>query len=83
MKKEIFNRLAPLWDVVGAVEELMDENSKLRKENAYLRERVEWFENSLNENAKAAGKAMHSVIQACLDGRIKINDNNETVITPE
>ena len=83
MKNEIFNRLAPLWDVVAAVEQLIEENATLKKENAYLKEQVEWFENSLNENAKASGEAMNSIIQACLDGRIKINDNNETVITPQ
>lgn len=83
MKNEIFNRLAPLWDVVAAVEQLIEENATLKEENKYLQERVEWFEKSLEANAKAAGKSMYDVMQACLDGRIKINDNNETVITPE
>ena len=83
MKKEIFNRLTPLWDVVSAVEQLIEENATLKAENKDLKERLEWFEKSLEENAKASGEAMHSVIQACLDGRIKINYNNETVITPQ
>ena len=80
MKNEIFNRLAPLWDIVGAVEELIDENNELKKENVRLKERVKWFEDSLERNAKASGEAMHNFISACLDGRITINENNETVI---
>ena len=80
MKREIFERLSPLWDIVGAVEQLIDENNELRKENEHLKERVKWFEDSLERNAKASGEAVHSFISACLDGRITINENNETVI---
>jgi len=80
MKKELFDRLSPLWDVVSAVEQLIDENTELRKENEHLKERVKWFEDSLERNAKASGEAVHNFISACLDGRIIINENNETVI---
>ena len=83
MKKEIFERLNPLWDVVSAVEQLIDENTELRKENEHLKERVKWFEDSLEKNAKASGEAVHTFISACLDGRITINENNETVIKPK
>lgn len=83
MKKEIFERLNPLWDVVSAVEQLIDENTELRKENEHLKERVKWFEDSLERNAKESGEAVHTFISACLDGRITINENNETVIKPE
>lgn len=80
MKREIFDKLNPLWDVVGAVEQLIDENTKLWKENEHLKERIKWFEDSLEKNAKASGEAVHNFISACLDGRITINENNETVI---
>ena len=83
MKKEIFERLNPLWDVVSAVEQLIDENTELRKENKHLKERIKWFEDSLERNAKASGEAVHTFISACLDGRITINENNETVIKPK
>lgn len=83
MKSEIFERLNPLWDIVSAVEQLIDENNELRKENAHLKERLEWFENSLERSAKASGEAVHSFITACLNGRITINENNETIIKPE
>jgi len=78
-----YEMLIPLFDTVHAVEDLIDENNRLRKENEKLKERVKWFEDSLNKNAKASGEAIHTFINACLDGRIFINENNETVIKPE
>jgi len=83
MKKELFDRLSPLWDVVSAVEQLIDENAELRKENEHLKKRVKWFEDSLERNAKASGEAVHNFISACLDGRITINEHNETIIKSE
>ena len=83
MKTEIFDRLAPLWDVVSAVEQLIDENTTLKKENKQLKERLEWFENAFNESAQRSSKAVGDFVKACLDGRITINENNETVIKPE
>ena len=83
MKKEIFDRLNPLWDVVSAVEQLIDENTELKKDNEYLKERIKWFEDSLEKNAKISGEAVHNFISACLNGRITINENNETVIKSE
>jgi len=78
-----YEMLIPLFDTVHAVEDLMDENNQLRKENEKLKERVKWFEDSLNKNAKASGEAIHTFINACLDGRITINENNETIIKHE
>lgn len=83
MKNEIFNRLAPLWDVVAAVKQLIEENATLKAENKDLKERVEWFENAFNENFQRSGKAVGDFVKACLDGRITINENNETIIKPE
>ncbi len=83
MKKELFDRLSPLWDVVSAVEQLIDENAELRKENEHLKERIKWFEESLERNAKESGEAVHNFISACLDGRITINEHNETIIKSE
>ena len=83
MKKEIFDRLAPLWDVVSAVEQLIEENTTLKSENKDLKERVEWFENAFNESVQRSGKAVDDFVKACLDGRITINENNETVIKTE
>lgn len=76
--------LSPLFDVVNAVENLIDENNELKTENEYLKERIKWFEDSLEKNAKASGEAVHTLISACLDGRITINeDKNETIIKHE
>ena len=85
MKTEkIYEMLYPLFDTVHAVEKLMDENAELKKENEYLKERVKWFEDSLEKNAKASGEAIGSFISACLDGRITINEEtNETIIKHE
>lgn len=80
---KIYEMLIPLFDTVHAVENLIDENNRLKKENEKLNERIKWFEKSLEENAKASGEAMHDFISACLNGRITINENNETVIKPE
>jgi len=78
-----YEMLIPLFDTVHAVENLIDENNRLKKENEKLNERIKWFEKSLEENAKASGEAMHDFISACLNGKITINENNETVIKPE
>jgi len=83
MKKEIFDRLSPLWDIVSVVEELIKENEELREENIRLKERLDWHERNLEENAKRSGKAVGDFVKACLNGRITINENNETVIKSE
>lgn len=78
-----YEMLMPLFDCVHAVEDLMDENNQLREENKRLKERLKWHEETLQKNAKASGEAIHTFINACLDGRITINENNETVIKSE
>ena len=84
MKKNTFDGLLPLFDIVDSVERLMDENNALKEENEKLKERLKWFEDSLEKNAKASGEAIHTFISACLDGRITINeDTNETIIKHE
>jgi len=40
------------------------------------------FEKSLEENSKASGEAMHHFISACVEGRIKVEDN-KTIIDHE
>ena len=79
MDAEIRNLLQPLFDVVYGVEKLINENDRLKEENEYLKERLEWHENVLKKNAKESGEAVGSFIKACLDGRIKIEDN-KTII---
>ena len=79
MKQELFDRLNPLWDIVSAVEQLIDENNALKKENEHLKERIKWFEESFERNAKASGEAVHNLITACLNGKIEIH-NDETII---
>ena len=83
MKEEIFNRLRPLYDVVSAVEQLIDENTTLKEENKKLKERLDWHDKALEENARRSGKAVGDFVKACLEGCITINENNETVIKPE
>ena len=78
-----YEMLIPLFDTVHAIENLIDENNRLKKENEELKERLKWHEESLQKNAKASGEAIHTFINACLDGRISINENNETVIKSE
>ena len=78
-----YEMLIPLFDTVHAIENLIDENNILKKENEELKERLKWHEESLQRNAKASGEAIHTFINACLDGRISINENNETVIKSE
>ena len=78
-----YEMLIPLFDTVHAVENLIDENNRLKKENEKLKERLKLFEDSLERNAKASGEAIHTFINACLDGRITINENNETIIKHE
>ena len=80
MESKILEKLLPLWDITSAVEQLIDENKKLEEENKKLKERIKWFEDSLEKNAKASGEAIHNFITACLDGRITVNDKDETVI---
>lgn len=81
-QKEIFEMLTPLYDVYNGVELLLEENAELRKENKYLKERLEQYEKSLKDNAKASGEAMSHFIHACLDGRIRV-EGNRTVINHE
>ena len=77
----IYEMLQPLFDCVDAVENLIKENNRLKEENERLKERLAWHEKTLEENAKASGEAVHSFIEACLDGRITIN-GDKTIIDP-
>ena len=74
-----YEMLIPLFDTVHAIENLIDENNRLKEENKKLKERLKWHEESLQRNAKASGEAVHEIIQACLDNRIIIN-NDKTII---
>ena len=76
---KIYKMLTPLFDTVHAIENLIDENNRLKEENKKLKERLKWHEESLQRNAKASGEAVHEIIQACLDNRIIIN-NDKTII---
>lgn len=80
MESKILERLLPLWDIASAVEQLIDENKELEEENKKPKERIKWFEDSLEKNAKASGEAIHNFITTCLDSRITVNDKDETVI---
>ena len=79
MNDNTFKLLSPLYEIVHGVDNLIDENNRLRKENEELKEELNWFRENLEKNAKASGEAMHHLISACLDGRITLN-NNETII---
>lgn len=83
MDKIIYESLKPLYGVVDAIDKLISENYRLEEENAYLKERLEWHENVLKENAKAAGAAVGDFVRACLDGRITTDGNTTTIISIE
>ena len=53
MESKKLERLLPLclWDITGAVEQLIYENKELEEENKKLKERIKWFEDSLEKNA--------------------------------
>jgi regulator of replication initiation timing len=86
MDKELKNRLSnlinPLYNVVDAFDMLLTEIKSLEAENKKLKERLSWYEKSLEENAKASGEAIHDFISACVEGRIKVEDN-KTIIDHE
>jgi len=79
MNDNTFKLLSPLYEIVRGVDNLIDENNRLRKENEELKEELNWFRENLEKNAKASGEAMHKLLDACLDGKVIIN-NNETII---
>ena len=83
MNDNTFKFLSPLYEIVHGVDNLIDENDRLRKENEELKKELNWFRENLEKNAKASGEAISHFISACLDGRISINENNETVIKHE
>lgn len=79
MSKNIYETLQPLYDVVNAIDNIILENNRLKEENTYLKERLDWYENNLKENAKVAGSAVGDFIKACLDGRIT-TEGDTTII---
>ena len=49
MESKILEKLLPLWDITSAVEQLIDENKEVEEENKKLKERIKWFEDSLEK----------------------------------
>jgi len=74
-------KIAPLYDIINGIDIIINENDVLKKENKYLKERLDWFEKNLENSANATGEIIGHFVDACLSGRITINeDTNETII---
>ena len=82
LKNRLFNLVNPLYNMVDALDMLLTEIDALEAENRKLKERLSMFEKSLEENSKASGEAIHDFISACIEGRIKVEDN-KTIIEHE
>jgi len=82
LKNRLFNLINPLYNMVDAFDMLLTEIKSLEAENRKLKERLSLYEKSLEDNAKASGEAMHHFISACIEGRIKVEDN-KTIIEHE